>query len=147
MAGGSWSGIRMVRTSVVSRRSLTSAAVVVGVLGSTTSPPPAMARREAAASSCVALHSRGLGPVFRKAMQELEGRGGRKVPLPRRVLFGRCGRTYYAAAYFFMPATGDTDQPMQFSRRIGRRWHFNGGTGDPVLLSVPRSLRRKWGLP
>lgn len=132
------------------KRSLATAgrwAAVASLVATVSISAPALAASPTSAASapaCKALSSKGLKAVLREVMDRSTTQ---RTPLPSKVLFGRCGTRYYAAAWFNFPRTGFTDQPERFTRPRGGRWRLMGDTGGPVLPGIPRDLRRAWGLP
>ncbi len=131
------------RSSRISARTVAAAVAASALLAATPTVAPAASEPAATGVACKALSSKGLKAVLRKVMSRYSDQ---RTPLPGKVLFGRCGTRYYAAAYFNFPLTGPTDQPEKFTRRRGGPWRLIGDSGDPILYGIPRALRNKWGL-
>lgn len=127
----------------ISARTTAVAVAASALLAATSNVAPAASRPVAPSTTCKALSSKGLKAVLRKVMSRYTDQ---RTPLPGKVLYGRCGTRYYAAAYFNFPVTGPTDQPEKFTRRRGGPWRLIGDSGDPILYGIPRALRNKWGL-
>lgn len=67
-----------------------------------------------------------------------------------RVLYGRCGRRFYAFASFRHRINGmyfgTQDQPERFSRRAHHRWRDRGDTGGDLCGLAPFGLTRAWSI-
>jgi hypothetical protein len=75
-------------------------------------------------------------------------KGRIKGPLAGTVHLARYRGYEWAIATFSFPATGTTDQPERFIRRIGRqRWRDLGDTGGPLSERLPCPLLRAWRIP
>jgi len=85
----------------------------------------------------------------RRLLDCYQGPDGRRIkgPLVGTVHLARYRGYEWAIATFSFPATGTTDQPERFVRRIGtRRWRDLGDTGGPVFERVPCPLLRAWSI-
>jgi hypothetical protein len=108
--------------------------------------PPAAAPPVVKPATCVKLKvTANLRLMLRAAHHKITSRSFQGPPW-KSTYYGRCGRTYFAAASFLHPTTGYTDQPEVFKRRVGAIWKDQGDTGGDLCGSkkVPTALLRAW---
>jgi hypothetical protein len=86
--------------------------------------------------------------ALRRALLDCyRGPGKRRIKGPRAgtVHLARFGGYVWAIATFSLPATGTTDQPERFIRRVGRRqWRDLGDTGGPLSDRLPCPVLTAW---